>query len=154
MAVRMIRTKDDGVLYKRCKEVKIFDKKLAVLLDDMYETMKKGNGIGLAAPQVGILKRAVVIQTDENEEKIELVNPVLISEEGTQDGEEGCLSVPGVWGRVERPMKVKVKAQDRNGGYFEISGEELLARALCHELEHLDGHLFLEKVSEFVEHDD
>lgn len=154
MAVRMIRTKDDGVLYKRCKEVKIFDKKLAVLLDDMYETMKKGNGIGLAAPQVGILKRAVVIQTDEKEEKIELVNPVLISEEGTQDGEEGCLSVPGVWGRVERPMKVKVKAQDRNGGYFEISGEELLARALCHELEHLDGHLFLEKVSEFVEHDD
>lgn len=154
MAVRIIRTKDDSVLYKRCKEVKAFDKKLAVLLDDMYETMKKGNGIGLAAPQVGILKRAVVIQTDEKEEKIELINPVLISEEGTQDGEEGCLSVPGVWGRVERPMKVKVKAQDRNGEYFEISGEELLARALCHEIEHLDGHLFLEKVSEFVEHDD
>lgn len=154
MAVRIIRTKDDNVLYKRCKEVKNFDSKLAVLLDDMYETMKKGNGIGLAAPQVGILKRAVVIQTDEKEKKIELVNPVLISEEGTQDGEEGCLSVPGIWGRVERPMKVRVKAQDRNGNYFEISGEELLARALCHEIEHLDGHLFLEKVSEFVEHDD
>lgn len=153
MAVRIIRTKDDGVLYKKCKEVKVFDKKLAVLLDDMYETMKKGNGVGLAAPQVGILKRAAVVQTDDKDEKIELVNPVILSEEGTQDGEEGCLSVPGVWGKVERPMKVKVRAQDRNGEFFEISGEELLARAMCHEIEHLDGHLFLERVTEFVEHE-
>lgn len=153
MAVRMIRTKDDDVLYKKCKEVKIFDKKLSILLDDMYETMRKGNGVGLAAPQVGILKKAVVIQVDEKEKKVELVNPVILSEEGMQDGEEGCLSVPGIWGMVQRPMKVKIKAQDRNGNYFELSGEGLLARAICHEVEHLDGHLFLEKVTEFVEHE-
>ncbi len=151
MAIRIIREKDEDVLYKKCKEVKVFDKKLGILLDDMYDTMKNKDGVGLAAPQVGILKRAVVIETDEELGKIELVNPVILSESGEQDGPEGCLSVPGVWGKVLRPMKVKVRAQDRYGEFFEIYGDELLARALCHEIEHLDGHLFLEKVSEFVD---
>lgn len=149
MAIREIREKGDEILYKVCKPVKSFDKRLAVLLDDMYETMQNRDGVGLAAPQVGILKRVVVI--DIGDGKIELVNPVIISEEGTQNGSEGCLSVPGVYGEVERPNKVTVKAQDRNGNEFEITGTELLARALCHEAEHLDGKLFLERVTKFIE---
>lgn len=149
MAIREIRKKDDEVLGKVCKEVTVFDKKLAILLDDMYDTMEKNNGVGLAAPQVGILKRVVVI--DIGEGKIELVNPVIVKTSGTQNGPEGCLSVPGVFGEVERPNEVTVKAQDRNGNYFEISGTELLARAFCHELEHLDGKLFLERVTKFLD---
>lgn len=149
MAIREVRKKDDEILSKVCKEVTVFDKKLAILLDDMYETMQKCNGVGLAAPQVGILKRAVVI--DIGEGKIELINPVIVKSSGTQNGTEGCLSVPGVYGEVERPNEVTVKAQDRNGEFFEISGTELLARAFCHELEHLDGKLFLERVTKFVE---
>lgn len=149
MAIREIRKKDDEVLSKVCKEVKNFDKKLAILLDDLYDTMKKCDGVGLAAPQVGILKRAAVI--DIGEGRIELVNPVIIKTEGSQVGSEGCLSVPGVYGEVERPNFVTVKAFDRYGKEFEVSGTELLARALCHEIEHLDGHLFLEKVIRFEE---
>lgn len=149
MAIREVRKKDDEILSKVCKKVTVFDKKLAILLDDMYETMQKCNGVGLAAPQVGILKRAVVI--DIGEGKIELINPVIVKSSGTQNGTEGCLSVPGVYGEVERPNEVTVKAQDRNGEFFEISGTELLARAFCHELEHLDGKLFLERVTKFVE---
>jgi len=151
MAIRTIRTKEDGILYKKCKEVKKFDNKLAVLLDDMYETMKDKNGVGLAAPQVGILKRAVVIETDKEMGKLEFINPVIIKEEGEQDGPEACLSVPGICGKVKRPMNVTVRAQDRNGEFFEREGTELLARAMCHEIEHLDGHLFLERVSEFLD---
>lgn len=149
MAIREIRTKDDEILTKVCKEVKVFDKKLGILIDDMYDTMKKHDGVGLAAPQVGILKRVVVI--DVGDERIELVNPVIIAESGTQVGPEGCLSVPGVFGEVERPNEVTVRAQDRNGNFFEKSGTELLARAFCHELEHLEGKLFLEKVTRFLE---
>ena len=149
MAIREVRTKEDEVLYKVCKEVKNFDKRLWILLDDMYDTMKEKDGVGLAAPQVGILKRAVVI--DVGEGKIELINPEIIKSSGTQNGNEGCLSVPGVYGEVERPNEVTVKAQDRNGNFFEISGTELLARAFCHELEHLDGKLFLDRVTKFVE---
>lgn len=149
MAIREIRTKDDEILTKVCKEVKVFDKKLGILIDDMYDTMKKHDGVGLAAPQVGILKRVVVI--DVGDERIELVNPVIIAESGTQVGPEGCLSVPGVFGEVERPNKVTVRAQDRNGNFFEKSGTELLARAFCHELEHLEGKLFLERVTKFLE---
>ena len=149
MAIREVRTKEDEVLYKVCKEVKNFDKRLWILLDDMYDTMKEKDGVGLAAPQVGILKRAVVI--DVGEGKIELINPEIIKSSGSQTGNEGCLSVPGVFGEVERPNEVTVKAQDRNGNFFEISGTELLARAFCHELEHLDGKLFLERVIKFVE---
>jgi len=149
MALGEIRKKDDEILSKVCKEVKAFDNKLAILLDDLYDTMKKNNGVGLAAPQVGILKRVAVI--DIGEGKIELVNPVITKTEGSQVGSEGCLSVPGVYGEVERPFAVTVSAYDRNGEKFEISGTELLARALCHEIEHLDGHLFLEKVIRFEE---
>jgi len=149
MALREIRKKGDEVLYKVCKEIKDFDKKLGILLDDMYDTMNKADGVGLAAPQVGILKRCAVI--DIGEGKIELVNPKIIKEEGSQVGTEGCLSVPGEWGEVERPQKVTVEAYDRYGKKFTITGEDLLARALCHEIEHLDGHLFLERVIRFIE---
>lgn len=149
MAIRQIREKGDEVLYKTCKEVKKFDEKLAILLDDMYETMQSRDGVGLAAPQVGILKRAVVI--DIGEGRIELINPEIIKEEGTQIGSEGCLSVPGVWGEVERPMKVTVRAVDRHGNEITVTGEELLARAMCHECEHLDGKLFLDRVTKFLE---
>ncbi len=149
MAIRQIREKDDEILSKVCKTVVNFDNKLAILLDDMYDTMNDRNGVGLAAPQVGILKRAVVI--DIGEGRIELINPEIIAAEGTQNGSEGCLSVPGVWGEVERPHKVTVKAQDRHGKEFIITGEELLARAFCHECEHLDGKLFLEKVTRFLD---
>ncbi len=149
MGLREIRKKGDEVLYKVCKEVKVFDKRLAILLDDMYETMQKSDGVGLAAPQVGILKRAAVI--DIGDGKIELVNPKIVKSEGSQIGQEGCLSVPGVWGDVERPMKVTVEAYDRNGKKIKIKGEELLARALCHEIDHLDGNLFLDKVIRFEE---
>ena len=149
MAIRQIREKDDEVLHKVCKQVTKFDQKLAILLDDMYDTMKERDGVGLAAPQVGILKRAVVI--DVGDGKIELINPVITEEEGTQNGSEGCLSVPGVFGEVERPYKVTVKAQDRDGNEISVTGEELLARAICHECEHLEGKLFLEKVTKFIE---
>lgn len=115
----------------------------------MYDTMKDRDGVGLAAPQVGILKRAVVI--DIGNGKIELINPEIIEESGSQTGSEGCLSVPGVWGEVTRPNVVTVKAQDRDGKWFKITGEELLARAFCHEVEHLDGHLFTEKVEKYLE---
>ena len=139
MAIREIRKKGDEILYKKCKEVKNFDNKLHILLDDMYDTMKKQEGAGLAAPQVGIFKRAVVI--DVGQGRIELINPEIIEESGEQTGSEGCLSVPGVWGEVTRPNVVTVKAQDRNGKWFKMTGEGLLARAMCHEAEHLDGKL-------------
>ena len=149
MALREIREKDDEVLHKVCKEVTVFNERLGILLDDMYETMLSRDGVGLAAPQVGIIKRVAVI--DVGEGKIELVNPVIVSEEGVQNGSEGCLSVPGVFGEVERPQKVTVEAYDRNGNKFTVTGEDLLARALCHEIEHLDGKLFLERVTNCVE---
>lgn len=149
VALREIREKDDEILRKVCKEVKAFDERLGILLDDMYETMLSRDGVGLAAPQVGIIKRVAVV--DVGEGKIELVNPVIVSEEGTQNGSEGCLSVPGVFGEVERPQKVTVEAFDRNGKKFTVTGEDLLARALCHEIEHLDGKLFLERVTNFLE---
>ncbi|MCH5210261.1 MAG: peptide deformylase [Oscillospiraceae bacterium] len=149
MAIREIRTEGDEILSKKCKVVQNFDMKLHILLDDMYDTMKKSEGVGLAAPQVGILKRAVVI--DIGEGKIELINPEIIEESGEQTGSEGCLSVPGVYGEVTRPNKVTVKAQDRDGKWFKLTGEELLARAICHEAEHLDGKLFLERVTKFIE---
>lgn len=147
MAIREIRKEGDEILNKKCKEVKVFDKKLHILLDDMYETMTKAKGVGLAAPQVGILKRAVVI--DVGGGKIELINPEIIEQSGTQYDSEGCLSVPGIFGMVERPMYVTVRAQDRDGKWFKIKGEALLARAMCHEAEHLDGILFREHVKEY-----
>lgn len=149
MAIREIRTKDDEILYKNCKQVKNFDEKLHILLDDMYDTMQQHNGVGLAAPQVGILKRAVVI--DVGDGRIELINPEITEQSGEQTGSEGCLSVPGVWGEVARPNVVTVKAQDRDGKWFKLTGEELLARAICHETEHLDGKLFLDRVIKFLD---
>jgi peptide deformylase len=149
MAIRLIRKKGDEILGKQCKEVKEFDKKLATLLDDMYETMIKNDGAGLAGPQVGILKRVVVIDTGEG--RIDLVNPVITKTSGSQIGPEGCLSVPGVWGEVERPSEVTVRAKDKTGKEFELTGKDMLARAICHEVDHLDGKLFLDKVIKFIE---
>ena len=149
MAIREIREKGDEILYKKCKAVVKFDEKLHILLDDMYETMQSRDGVGLAAPQVGILKRAVVI--DVGDGKIELINPEIVEESGEQTGSEGCLSVPGVFGEVTRPNVVTVKAQDRDGKWFKITGKELLARAFCHEIEHLDGKLFLDRVIIFID---
>lgn len=145
MAIRKIREIGDPVLNKVCKEVKEVTPRIANLIDDMFETMYEANGVGLAAPQVGILKRIVVIDCT-GEDPILLINPVILETSGEQFGQEGCLSVPGKSGDVRRPNYVKVKAQDINMEWFELEGEELLARAVCHELEHLDGHLYVEKV--------
>ena len=144
MALRQIRKKGDEILYKKSKEVVNFDERLAELLDDMYETMQAAEGVGLAAPQVGILKRCVVI--DIGEGKIELVNPVIEKAEGEQIGQEGCLSIPDFWGDVKRPEKVRVSAFDRKGKKIKVKGEGLLAVALCHEIDHLNGELFDDKV--------
>lgn len=143
MAIREILTDKDPVLHKRCHPVTQFDRKLHNLLDDMKETLAASNGAGLAAPQIGILRRAVIV-VDETEKMLELVNPEILSMEGEDNGLEGCLSVPGMWGYVTRPEKVTVRAQDRFGDWFEVSGEGIVARCLCHELEHLDGHVFTE----------
>lgn len=140
MALRNIVKEGDDILNKKCRPVTKFDQKLAVLLEDMAETMRKANGVGLAAPQVGILRRVVVV--DIGEGLIELVNPKIIAFSGEQTGNEGCLSFPGQWGVVTRPDYVKLKAQDRNGEEFTIEGKELLARAFCHELDHLEGVVF------------
>lgn len=145
MAIRNILTDQDPALHKKCHPVTIFDDRLSTLIDDMRETLLDASGAGLAAPQVGILRRVVVLY-DENDELLELVNPEIIREDGQQNGLEGCLSVPGLWGYVERPMEVRVKAQDRTGKWFEVSGTNVVARCFCHELEHLDGHVFTEHV--------
>ena len=143
MALRTILTEEDPVLHKKCRPVTAFDGRLHDLLDDLKETLAEANGAGLAAPQVGILRRAVIV-VDDNEQMLELINPEIIAQEGEQDGLEGCLSVPGRWGFVKRPMKATVRAQDRNGNFFEVEGEGIVARCFCHELAHLDGHLFSE----------
>lgn len=149
MALRTILTDQDPALHKVCRPVTNFDARLHDLLDDLKETLTHANGAGLAAPQVGILRRVVVV-VDANEEMLELVNPELIAQEGEQDGFEGCLSVPGRWGIVKRPMKARVRAQDRNGDFFEVEGEEIVARCFCHEIEHLDGHLYTEHIDRFL----
>ncbi|HIS45174.1 MAG TPA: peptide deformylase [Candidatus Scatomorpha merdigallinarum] len=147
MAHRKIIEEGDSVLHKHCRPVTNFDSRLHELIDDMRETLLEADGAGLAAPQVGVLRRVVlVLETNvpEGEEPyiIELVNPEIVSTEGEQNGPEGCLSLPGRFGLVKRPMDVTVRAQDRNGNSFEISGHELTARAFCHELDHLEGKLF------------
>lgn len=143
MAIRNIRISTDEVLRKICKPVKEITPNLLTLLDDMADTMYEANGVGLAAPQVGILKRAVVI--DIGEGLVELINPEILETSGSQTDDEGCLSVPGKYAPVERPSYVKVKAMDREGNTFIIEGEELMARALCHEIDHLDGILYIDK---------
>ena len=142
MAIKEILTIGDESLNKPSKPVTAFNERLWNLLDDMAETMYNANGVGLAAIQIGIFRRVVVI--DIGEGLIELINPEITATSGSQSGPEGCLSVPGKQGEVTRPMKVTVKAQDRNGKPFEITGEEFMARALCHEIDHLDGHLYTE----------
>ena len=147
MALRNIVTKEDPCLYKKCRSVTEFNPRLHQLLDDMADTLVKGNGVGLAAPQVGIRRRAVIVlETNvpdgEEEYLIELINPEIVEMSGEQEGAEGCLSVPGEYGIVKRPMYVKVRAQDRNGEWFEVEGTGLTARCFCHEIDHLEGILF------------
>ena len=145
MGTRKIVTLGDDTLRKHCKPQEKFDRRLATLLKDMAETMYKAEGVGLAAPQVGILRRAAVVDvTEDHSGLLELVNPEIIEREGEQTGREGCLSVPGRQGVVTRPMKVKVRFQDRNGDTFEIETEGFEARAICHELDHLDGTLYID----------
>lgn len=147
MALRNIREIGDPVLNKKCREVTQITENVKILVGDMLDTMYNAGGVGLAAPQVGILKRIVVIDvTPEGDSPIILINPKIVQTSGEQCGEEGCLSVPGKSGLVTRPNVVKVKAFDLDMNEFEIEGEELLARAFCHEIDHLDGHLYVEKV--------
>lgn len=144
MAIRQIRVAGDPILNKVCKEVKEMTPKMQTLVEDMLDTMYESNGVGLAAPQVGILRRIAVV--DIGEGPIVLVNPQIVEEEGEQTGDEACLSLPGKAGEVRRPNRVIVHAFDKNMAEYEMEGEELLARAFCHEIEHLDGHMFMEHV--------
>jgi peptide deformylase len=147
MAIRKIREIGDSVLTKVSKEVKEVDERLLVLIDDMLDTLYDSQGVGLAAPQIGVLKRVVVIDvSEEGNDPIILINPEIIATEGCQIGDEGCLSVPGKVGTVARPNYVKVKAYDKNMKEFTLEGTELLARALCHEIDHLNGELYVDKV--------
>ena len=148
MGLRKILTVDEPALHKVCKPVTEFDKKLHKLLDDMRETLIDAQGVGLAAPQIGILRRVVVVDT--GEEILELINPTLLQTSGEQEGAEGCLSVPGKYGLVKRPYYATVRAQDRNGNWFEYDGEELTARCFCHELDHLDGIIYTEVMERYM----
>mgnify|MGYP002590838352 CR=1 FL=1 len=145
MGIRQIRTIGDEILTKQCKPVKEMTPRIQQLIDDMFETMYESNGVGLAAPQVGVLKQIVVMDVDDENQYV-LINPEIIETSGSQTGPEGCLSVPGKSGMVTRPDHVKVKALDENMEEFILEGTELLARAICHELDHLDGHMYVEKV--------
>ena len=148
MALRKILTDKDPALHKVCKPVEKFDWRLHKLLKDMKDTLIDSNGVGLAAPQVGILRRVVLVDT--GEEILELINPTLIETDGEQTGAEGCLSVPGKYGLVTRPYYAKVRAQDRDGNWFEAEGEELIARCFCHELDHLDGIIYTQVMERFL----
>lgn len=152
MAIRNIRKDGDEILRKKSKEVDVINEKIQMLLKDMADTLYKANGVGLAAPQVGVLKRVVVI--DVGEGLLELINPVLKSQSGQQCLAEGCLSVPGIWGEVNRPTHVIVEALDSKGNKIVIEGEGLLAIALCHEIDHLDGILFKDKAIRFLDKDE
>ena len=148
MGLRKILTVEESALHKVCRPVTQFDKKLHNLLDDMRDTLIESGGVGLAAPQVGILRRVVLV--DNGEEILELVNPTLLETDGEQEGPEGCLSVPGKYGLVKRPYYAKVRAQDRNGQWYECEGEELTARCFCHELDHLDGIIYTEVMERYM----
>ena len=150
MALRKIVEQGDECLTKVCRPVTEFNSRLHELLDDMVETLADANGAGLAAPQVGVLRRVCIVMDEDSEDYIELINPEIVAQSGEQTGLEGCLSVPGKWGIVTRPNVVRVRAQDRDGQWFEVEGEELTARAFCHEIEHLDGHLYTEHIDHFL----
>ena len=152
MAIREIRKYDDPALYKVCRPVEKFDERLGELLDDMAETMYQANGVGLAAPQVGILRRVVVI--DVGDGIIELVNPRILRTAGSETTSEGCLSFPGEYGLVERPAEVEIEAEDRHGKTFRMTGHDLLARAFCHETDHLDGKVFKTIAIEMLDEED
>ena len=151
MALRTIVKDGDPILRKVCRPVEKFDEKLWTLLDDMAETMHEADGVGIAGPQVGIMRRVCLVDCYDEDGVIELINPKIVATAGEQTGNEGCLSFPGEYGMVERPNFVKVRAQDRNGDWYEVEGEELLARALCHEIDHLNGVVFKSKVSRMLD---
>ena len=148
MGLRKILTDKDPALHKVCKPVTAFDAKLHKLLDDMRETLIDSQGVGLAAPQIGILRRVVLVDT--GEEILELINPTMVETSGEQEGPEGCLSVPGKYGLVKRPNYAKVRAQDRDGNWYEAEGEELIARCFCHELDHLDGIIYTQVMERYL----
>ena len=148
MALRKILTDAEPALHKTCKPVENFDRKLHILLDDMRDTLIDSGGVGLAAPQVGILRRVVLVDT--GDEILELINPTLVETDGLQEGPEGCLSVPGKYGLVKRPYYAKVRAQDRDGNWYEAEGEELIARCFCHELDHLDGIIYTQIMERYL----
>ena len=148
MGLRKILTDKDPALHKVCRPVEKFDQRLHKLLDDMRDTLLDSGGVGLAAPQIGILRRVVVV--DVGDEIVELVNPTMLETDGEQVGPEGCLSVPGKYGLVKRPYYAKVRAQDRDGNWYEAEGEELTARCFCHELDHLDGIIYTEVMERYL----
>lgn len=148
MAIREIRVNDDPILRKVCKPVKEFDEKLHILLDDMKETLELHDGVGLAAPQIGILKRIFIVEYED--EYVEAINPEIIKVSGAETTTEGCLSVPDVWHELERPAKVTIKAYDRFGNQFEKTGKGIVARAFCHEYDHLEGILFIDKADQRI----
>lgn len=152
MALRIIRTEEDPILRKCSRPVTKFDEKLGQILDDMKETMAKANGAGLAAVQVGMLRRIIVV--DAGDGVVELVNPEIVEADGEQEGEEGCLSLPNKWAIVKRPNHVKVRAQTRTGAWRIFEGEGLKARAFCHEIDHLDGHLFIDRMEKMLTEDE
>ena len=153
MAKRKIVQYGDDTLRRTCRPVEVITPAILTLLDDMAETMHAADGVGLAAPQVGVLRRIAIVETEPGK-LIELINPKIIAYAGEQEGSEGCLSLPGQFGMVKRPMHVTVRATDRHGKTFEMSGSELLARAFCHEIEHLDGKLFIDSAEYMLEDDD
>ena len=151
--IKQILQKEDPALHKKCHPITKFDGKLAGLLSDLTDTLKDAGGLGLAAPQIGILRRVCVVM-DDDESFLELVNPEIVSQEGEQEGFEGCLSLAGMYGIVKRPMKVKIKAQDRTGAEIEYEREGITARCFCHEIEHLDGHMYYEHTDRLFNEDE
>ena len=149
MAIREIRTQGDEVLTKVCKEVKFMTPRTLVLIEDMLDTMYEAMGVGLAAPQVGVLRRIVIVEIDDK--KYEMINPVIIDKRGKQEEIEACLSVPNKYGSVVRPSWAKVRAMDRNGKIYEVEGEGLMARCFCHELDHLDGKLYIDIATQMMD---
>ena len=152
MAIRNIVTKEDDTLRKKCRRVEVFDDKLGVLIDDMFDTLKKADGAGLAAPQVGVLKQVIVI--DVGDGPMELVNPEIIKTAGEQREVEGCLSCPDEWGYVKRPFKIRCRAQNRFGEVKEYNGDGMFARCVCHEIDHLNGRLFIDIADEMIPPDE
>lgn len=151
MALRNIRINDDPILRKKSRKVEELDQRTQTLIDDMFETMYDAGGVGLAAVQVGVLKQVIVIDTDQPGEKLVLINPEIIAQEGENVSPEGCLSIPGKAGYVKRPNQVTVRAMDRNGQIYEKTGTGLLAKAFCHEIDHLSGQLYIDKVEKWVD---